>query len=117
MLKRLHAEATADLAAIYDENGHLRPIADWPMIFRTGLVAGVETAMERDGADEDGKPQFVSVRKIKLADRTRMIEMIGKHVGVQAFKERIEVEDVTDRAVTLRKKREQRLASASDTSA
>ena len=111
VLKRLHDEATADLASIYDDNGHLRPIAEWPMVFRTGLVAGVETAMERDGADEDGKPQFVTVRKIKLSDRVRLVELIGKHVGVQAFKDRIEVMDVTPRATRLRAARERSKAS------
>jgi phage terminase small subunit len=110
VLKRLHSEATADLADLYDENGHLRPINEWPMVWRTGLVAGIETATERDGSDEEGKPQFVTVRKVKLSDRVRMIELIGKHIGVGAFKERLEIEDVTDRAEQMRKRREARLA-------
>ena len=90
VLKRLHGDATADLADLYDANGNLRPISDWPMVWRTGLVAGVETAMERDGSDADGDPQCVTVRKIKLVDRTKLIELIGKHVAVGAFKDRVE---------------------------
>lgn len=90
VLKRLHADANADLADIYDTNGHLKPVNEWPMTWRTGLVAGVETVMERDGTDEDGKPIYVTVRKVKLADRTRIVELAGKHVGVGAFKDRIE---------------------------
>lgn len=112
VLKRLHSEATADLADLYDENGNLRPITEWPMVWRTGLVAGIETAMERDGSDEDGKPQFVTVRKVKLSDRVRMVELIGKHVGVGAFKDRLEIEDVTDRAEQMRRRREARLAKS-----
>lgn len=101
VLKRLHSEATADLADLYDESGNLRPIHDWPQVWRTGLVAGIETAKERDGADKDGAPQFVTVRKVKLSDRVRLLELIGKHVGVGAFKDRLEVEGNIDIATTL----------------
>jgi phage terminase small subunit len=90
VLRRLIEDATADLADLYDANGHLRPVKEWPMTWRTGLVAGIETALERDGTDGDGKPQYVEVRKVKLADRTRLVELLGKHIGVGAFKERIE---------------------------
>ena len=90
VIKRLAQDATADVADLYDENGHLRPVKDWPMAWRTGLVAGIDTAMERNGVDEDGKPQFVEVRKVRLADRTKLLELIGKHVDVGAFKERVE---------------------------
>lgn len=90
VLKRLAQDATADLADLYDENGNLRPVKDWPMCWRTGLVAGVETAQERDGADADGNPTFVTVRKVKLLDRTKLVELIGKHVDVGAFRERVE---------------------------
>lgn len=110
VLRRLHNEASADLSAIYDDAGNLLPIKQWPMVFRTGLVAGIETVIERDGADSEGRPRFATVRKVKLADRTRMVELIGKHIGVGAFKERIEIEDVTDRAELMRRRREARLA-------
>lgn len=91
VLRRLHADATADLADIYDEQGHLLPVREWPMVFRTGLVTGIETEQERIGVDADGKPMYATVRKVKLLDRVRMLEMIGKHIGVQAFKERVDV--------------------------
>lgn len=90
VLRRLAQDATADLADLYDENGNLRPVKDWPIAWRTGLVAGVETAQERDGQDEDGNPVFATVRKVKLLDRTKLVELIGKHVGVGAFKDRVE---------------------------
>lgn len=112
VLTRLHSEATADLADLYDGSGNLKPIHEWPKVWRTGLVAGIETAQEKDGADEDGKPQYSIVRKVKLSDRVRMLELIGKHIGVQAFKEKLEVEDVTDRAEAMRRKRAQRLGQA-----
>lgn len=112
VLRRLHEEAEADMADLYDANGNLKPVAEWPKVWRTGLVAGVETVMERVGTDADGKPEYSTVRKVKLADRTRIKELVGKHVDVGAFKERIEVNDVTDRAEQMRRRREERLGKS-----
>lgn len=91
VLKRLHSEAEADIADLYDDNGNLRPVSNWPKVWRTGLVAGIETVQERDGTDADGKPVYSTVRKVKLSDRVRIVELVGKHVGVGAFKEKLEV--------------------------
>lgn len=90
VLKRLTQDATADIADLYDDHGNLKQVKDWPIAFRTGLVAGVDTVQERDGEDPDGQPIYVTVRKIKLMDRAKLIEMIGKHTSIGAFKERIE---------------------------
>jgi phage terminase small subunit len=92
VLKRLHSEATADLADLYDAAGNLKPIHEWPAVWRTGLVAGIETVQERDGTDEEGRPVYATVRKVKLSDRVRLVELLGKHVGVGAFKDRLEVD-------------------------
>ena len=76
------------MADLYDANGNLLPIRDWPMVFRKGLVVGVEVAAERDGRGDDATVTIV--RKIKLQDRTKTVELIGKHVTVGAFRERVE---------------------------
>lgn len=100
VLKRLHGEATADLADLYDSNGNLKAVHDWPMVWRTGLVAGIETVQERDGTDADGAPTFSIVRKVKLADRVKLVELIGKHTAIGAFKERLEIDANVKAGVT-----------------
>lgn len=90
VLTRLAEEAEADVADLYDDNGHLKAVHDWPLIWRKGLVAGIETVTERGGEDEAGNPQYSIVKKVKLSDRIKRIELIGKHVGVQAFKEQVD---------------------------
>jgi phage terminase small subunit len=79
VLKRLSLEAEADLADLYEEDGALKPVSKWPLIWRQGLVAGVET-------DAQG------VQKVKLSDRAKRLEMIGKHVNVQAFRDQVKHE-------------------------
>lgn len=108
VLNRLHDEAEADIADLYDDDGNLKPIRQWPLIWRKGLVAGIETISVK-GDDEDAtdereqqghggalkrsrKPKGRTViHKIKLGDRARRVEMLGKHVKVNAFAELVNV--------------------------
>ena len=78
MLKRLVAEAEADLADLFDGSNLLKPVDEWPPIWRQGLVTGVNV-------------NHVDGFKLKLSDRIRRIELIGKHVDVNAFAERREL--------------------------
>lgn len=86
VLTRLASEAVADLADLYTESGQLKPIAEWPLIWRQGLVSGLNV----DENIVDGKT-LGQVTKIKLSDRIKQIELIGKHIDVQAFAERKEI--------------------------
>ena len=84
VLTRLHEEATADLADILDEAGVVRPVKDWPKIWRQGLVAGIEVKEDHVEGVKVGETV-----KIKLSDRIKRIELIGKHVNVQAFRDQV----------------------------
>ena len=86
LLTRLAEEADADIGDIIDESGALKPIKQWPKIFRQGLVAGIDVSQIKT---EDGG-SMGEVVKIKLADRNAKLKMIGDHIGVQAFKQQIE---------------------------
>lgn len=105
VLKRLAEEAEADVADLYDENGAIKPVHEWPKIWRQGLVAGIETETLRpkgstgtgqwhgknqDVHDEEPVEETV-ITKLKLSDRVRRLELIGKHVRVNAFQEIVNV--------------------------
>ena len=87
ILKRLTDELNADVADLYNEEGELKPVHEWPMVWRTGLVTGLDV--------ENGK-----ISKIKHSDRSKRIELAGKHIAVQAFNERktieVTIEDASD---------------------
>lgn len=98
LLNRLAQEAEADVNEIYDEFGAVRPISEWPLIFRKGLIAGIEVEElfeEADDPDADfDDPRKVRrargrVTKFKLDSRVKRLELIGRHIGVQAFREQI----------------------------
>ena len=90
LLNRLAEEATADITDIYNENGGLKPVHEWPEIWRQGLVAGLDVEQQFVYEDGDKIPDGF-LTKIKLSDRIKRLELIGRHVDVQAFKEKIEV--------------------------
>lgn len=98
VLSRLAQEAEADLSDLYAEDGSLKPVRDWPKIWRQGLVQGVETDEDPEGGGR--------VRKVKLSDRVKRLELIGKHIGVKAFEERVDVTLHDALADRLRKARE-----------
>jgi phage terminase small subunit len=105
VLQRLALEADADLADLYEENGALKPVKEWPLVWRKGLVAGIETQQEFEQTEEGKRPAGV-IHKVKLSDRIKRLELIGKHVTVGAFSDRhehsgpnggpIETKDVSD---------------------
>lgn len=82
LLKRLAEEVEADIADIYDDKGNLKPVKEWPKIWRQGLVSGIDT-QELKGR---GKTKITNIR---TSDRNKIKEMIGRHVSVQAFKDQV----------------------------
>lgn len=87
LLKRLADEAEADVADLYGENGELLPVEEWPLVWRTGLITAIDVEIIRA---PDGTEMGI-LKKVKVADRARRLELIGKHISVKAFEERVAV--------------------------
>lgn len=87
VLKRLRDEAEADVAELYGDDGQLLPVDEWPLIWRRGLITGLDVEIIRA---PDGTEMGI-LKKIKISDRVRRLELIGKHVDVKAFEERVAV--------------------------
>ena len=85
LLTRFAEESDADLADLYDEHGGLKSIHEWPLVWRKGLVAGIDVEEIREQGAVVG-----FVRKVKLADRTKIKELIGRHIDVAAFKDKVD---------------------------
>lgn len=94
LLTRLAAEAEADLGDLYDENGDFKPIREWPSIWRQGLVTDVEISALYEGTGKE-RQQVGHVKKVKFAERLRRLELIGKHIRINAFKEIVEHKGLT----------------------
>ncbi|MEX5410419.1 terminase small subunit [Atlantibacter hermannii] len=84
VLKRLFEIDQMDVLDILTESGDLRPVAQWPKVWRTTLSGLDVMAMAGDG------DTAALLKKIKWPDKVKNLELLGKHISVQAFKEQIE---------------------------
>lgn len=92
---------SADISDIICETTHAyKPIHSWPKIWRQMVQnIGVTELFEGKGKDRKKIGEFTSYTFI---NRTKAIELVGKHVNVGAFAEKLQVE-VVDRASVLEK--------------
>lgn len=90
VLARLIAQVRADLSDIYDGRGALKPVWEWPDVWRTGLVAGIETVEEYDEDDDGNRVLTGYIKKVKISDRVKILELAGRHADIRAWKDKIE---------------------------
>jgi len=88
VLSRLVEIDQMDVLDILAEDGSVKPISEWPSVWRT-YVSGMDLAEMFEGRGED-RELVGLLKKIKWPDKVKNLELIGKHVNVQAFKDRIE---------------------------
>lgn len=88
VLMRLVEIDQMDVLDILNDDGTLKPIREWPKIWRTTL-SGFDLSSTIMNMNEDSIETIL--KKIKWPDKVKNLELIGKHVDVNAFKERLEV--------------------------
>lgn len=83
VLKRLIEIDEMDVADILDDGGDFLPIRKWPKVWRTTL-SGLDIAIINSGDTE------AIIKKIKWPDKVKNLELLGKHIGVGAFTEKVD---------------------------
>lgn len=104
VLLRLVEIDQMDVLDILNDDGSLKPIRDWPKVWRTTL-SGFDLSSTIINMNEDAIENIL--KKIKWPDKVKNLELIGKHVDVMAFKERLEVSGtvtIADRMAAARKR-------------
>ncbi|MIB12462.1 terminase small subunit [Escherichia coli] len=100
VLLRLVEIDQMDVLDILNDDGGMKPIAEWPKVWRTSLsamdIATIKTtqaSLQKDNGEADLSVEDVEyiLKKVKWPDKVKNLELIGKHVDVNAFKERLEV--------------------------
>lgn len=108
VLNRLVEIDQMDVIDILNDDGGLKPISQWPKIWRTTL-SGLDISTTITNFDETTLENML--KKIKWPDKVKNLELIGKHVDVNAFKERLEVSGtvtIADRMAAARKRLKER---------
>ncbi|WP_272516365.1 MULTISPECIES: terminase small subunit [unclassified Providencia] len=78
VLERLVNILDADIADILTNTGDIKLISEWSLIWRKSVSAF-------DIIDVDGDTR---IKKVKLLDKVKILELVGKPVDVNAFRER-----------------------------
>jgi phage terminase small subunit len=84
ILAELARIAFGDVRALYDEDGTLKPVHEWP----DEVAAAVSGLEVEDPVVRQGQVVRGGVRKVKRWDKTRALEMLAKHRGL--LKDRLE---------------------------
>ncbi|KER02830.1 terminase small subunit [Photorhabdus temperata] len=90
VLLRLVEIDKMDVADILHEDMSLKPISKWPGVWRRYL-SGFDLSEMFEGRGED-RDLVGIMKKIKWPDKVKNLELLGKHVNVQAFKENVKTE-------------------------
>lgn len=86
ILMELRAIGTVDIRELYDDNGNLKVVSDWPS-GAAAAVAGVDVFEEYEGSGNE-RNQIGTVRKLKLIDKIKALELAGK--TQKMFTDRVE---------------------------
>ncbi|SEN68264.1 terminase small subunit [Halomonas caseinilytica] len=86
VLHRLVEIDQMDVADILADDGSILPVREWPQSWRRTL-SGLDVAELWDGQGDE-REQIGLLKKIKWPDKVKNLELLGKHVDVQAWRER-----------------------------
>lgn len=80
----LTREMDADIKDLFDDEGNLRKVSEWPRVWRQGLITGVD--VERESVEsEAGVTVRTQVKKLRIESRTKVKELLAKLRPVDAL--------------------------------
>jgi len=85
VLRRLVDIDQMDVIDIMEDDGSLKPVREWPKVWRQ-FIAGMDVAEMFEGGGKDLAVVGV-LKKLKWPDKLKNLELLGKHINVQAFRE------------------------------
>jgi len=85
VLKRLLEIDSLSIADILDDNNNLLPIKEWPKAWQTS-VSVIDFTKLKSTEDFDS-----FLKKVKMPDKQKNLELLGKYIDVLALKERPEI--------------------------
>ncbi len=88
VLNRLVEIDQMDALDIINDDGSLKPISMWPKVWRTYL-SGFDLTELWEGQGED-RQQIGLLKKVKWPDKVKNLELLGKHIEVQAFANKVD---------------------------
>lgn len=98
LLNRLALMAAVEISDLFDSAGNLLP----PSSFPSGAQALVSSIDVFEQIDKDGNITG-RTRRVRFESRTKVLELIGKHFQIGAWRENITIDDRNDRVERIRR--------------
>jgi len=89
VLHRLAEIDRMDVLDILHDDGSLRAVRDWPPIWRQ-YIGGMDVLTSITRVNDETEIENI-LKKIKWPDKLKNLDLLGKHVNVQAWRERQEL--------------------------
>lgn len=101
VLTRLAEIDALDVIDILNDDMSFKPISQWPTAWRRYL-SGFDIAEMFEGRGDE-REMVGLLKKIKWPDKVKNLELLGKHVTVGAFKEKMEVSGPDNGPIEIRR--------------
>ncbi len=79
VMQRLVAIDQMDILDIFCDNGQIKPLSDWPLVWRQSIAAFEVIELN---AQEN---ETVMIKRIRLPDKLRNLELLGRHSSISAW--------------------------------
>lgn len=99
VLKQLADFQQAEIEEIINDDGALKDVSEWPSHWQR-MVVGIDVEELFEGRGKD-RERIGCVKKVKIMDRAKVMEMMGRHINVGAYAQRIDVHHHKDGASAL----------------
>ena len=87
VINELAKIAFMDIRKLYTENGQLKNIADIDSN-TAGAISSLEILEEYDGYGDD-REKIGDTKKVRLLDKTKALELLGRHLGI--FNDKLDI--------------------------
>lgn len=87
VLRRLVEIDRMDVGDIVNDDGTVKPISKWPLEWRRS-ISGFDVSEFKAGEDMVGV-----LKKIRMPDKLKNLELLGKHIDISAFMDRPKEEE------------------------
>ncbi|MEX2964598.1 terminase small subunit [Microbulbifer sp. TYP-18] len=88
VLKRLADIDSMEVGEILRDDMTVKPLAEWPRVWRQS-ISSIDISESVLKGTESAEETLAVLKKLKWPDKTKILELMGKHVGVSAFSENV----------------------------
>ncbi len=102
LLRSLVEVSRMSIDEVLNNDGTIKPVGEWSEVWRTNISA-LDISITKTGDDTETK-----IVRIKIPDKLRVLELLGRHMDVMAWRQvhKIETSSISERIHRAKKRME-----------